>query len=73
MKRTGLRTIEANWTRSMANSVETRVRFAMWDAMRLAAAIAGGNGGRSIMKALHRDTSLFDESGHERKHTRGRE
>jgi hypothetical protein len=40
--RSRLRMIEKQWTGPMANPVETRVRFAMWHAMRLAATLARG-------------------------------
>jgi hypothetical protein len=61
-----LRGIEKNWTAPMANSVETRVRFAMWDAMRIAAGLATGKSRKVILDALHADEALFDESGSKR-------
>lgn len=55
--------IERCWTGPMANSVQTRVRYAMWDTMRLAARIAGGKARLKVLRELQRDMRLFNKWG----------
>ena len=62
-RRPALRKIEDNWAGPMANTIETRVRFAMWDAMRLAARLAARGGAPAVLAALKKDQALFDRSG----------
>ena len=50
----------------MANTVTTRVRFAIWDAMQLAATIAGGRAKARILNVLNADMALFDKYGNKR-------
>jgi hypothetical protein len=62
-----LRYIEKVWTGPMANSIDTRVRAAIWDTMRLAASLATGPSKRKIEAELKADMELFDKFGQPRK------
>ncbi len=59
-----VRHIERTWDGPMANSQTTRIRFAIWDALQFAAALASGPSRKRITAALRGDQSLFDASGH---------
>ena len=61
-----LREIERGWTGPMANTITTRVRFAIWDTMRLAATIAGGEAEARILNVLNADMDFFDKYGERR-------
>ena len=62
--RKGLRQIEAQWSRPMANPIVTRVRFTMWATMRFALKLVRRSGrASSISDALARDLALFDDTG----------
>lgn len=51
--------IERCWSGPMANDITTRVRFAMWDAMRLAASLAKGECRKRILGVLRNDERLM--------------
>lgn len=61
-----LRRIEKIWDSPMGNSRTTRIRFAMWDTLRLAARHVDGDARRTILRLLREDEAQFEKSGHGR-------
>lgn len=64
---TALQGIEEVWSGPMANSLRTRIRFAIWQAMDLAAKMAektSKTAASEIKRELGKERSRYDESGH---------
>lgn len=60
----GLREIEKAWSGPMGNEINTRIRFATWDALWLAISVSTGKSRDAIMRLLNEDMAKFDRYGH---------
>lgn len=59
--------LEVRWSGPMANTVSTRLRFALWSITEHLAEIAGTKSARAkaeILRQLAWEKSQYDESGH---------